>query len=137
MKTVFALIGLAVMVSCLSCMKPPAVDIELLEAERSGRLSDVKESIDRGANVNAIWIKKYPRRDSREYSLCYGRAPLHIAVMKKRDKIVEYLIGKKAAVNLKDLKGKRPLDYANRLPGDTISGRIKRMLVEAGAKQGR
>ena len=71
---------------------------ELFQAATNGNIGKVESLLSQGADVND--------RDE------YGQMPLHLAVVRGRQKIVELLISRGASIEGKDNAGRTPLHYA-------------------------
>ena len=67
-------------------------------AIRGGNLSVIKYLYSKGVSLNSY--------DE------YGFSTLVVAILEKRIDIIQFLLKKKAYINLKDSKGRTPIDYA-------------------------
>ena len=93
-----------------------SLNAALYDAARNGKYEDVKNLVEKGADVNA--------------KSNYNRTPLHAAALNGHYEVVKHLVEKGADVNAKDNYNKTPLQIATRQRHEEIVAYLTRIQAE-------
>ena len=91
----------------MGCGPPKPPDISIHDAATDGNIEAVKQYLDAGGDVNAVWD-------------VMGTTPLHSAAWNSHKEIAELLIAKGADVNAMSKFGETPLGLADGETADLL-----------------